>query len=148
MDQMYFAKSWLTLANLSLRLSEVGRREEALRANDEALRMYRRLAANQPTVFYLARSLSIHFDILFDLRRIPEALLAIQEAASLHRPLAKERPIAFAGKLTSSLFKLSSCYSGMGRHEDAQLARTEAEIDLRLRNCASLSHHRLSSLNV
>ncbi|GHE66351.1 hypothetical protein [Streptomyces capitiformicae] len=46
--------------NYSVRLSEVGQREEALAASEEAVTSYRRQALANPALYerYLARSLS------------------------------------------------------------------------------------------
>jgi hypothetical protein len=59
-DKSYF---FVALISLSLRLSGLGRHEEALRASEEALIIHRSLAADHPEIFRpnLAVSLSNHF---------------------------------------------------------------------------------------
>ena len=66
-------------------LSELGRREEALAAAEEAADLYRALAAARPEAFtpYLATSLNTLANRLSELGRREEALAAAQEAAAL-----------------------------------------------------------------
>ena len=73
-----------SLNNLSTALAELGRREEALAAIDEAVSLYRRLAAARPDAFTpdLARSLNNLSIRLADLGRREEALAAIDEAVT------------------------------------------------------------------
>ncbi|KAF9504671.1 hypothetical protein BS47DRAFT_1401133 [Hydnum rufescens UP504] len=71
-----------SLGNLSVKLLKFGRREEALKANEQALSIYRLLAADQPQVFRpdLARSLN-HLSLdLSEFGRDEEALKANEEA--------------------------------------------------------------------
>jgi tetratricopeptide (TPR) repeat protein len=75
----------MSLNNLANRLSELGRREEALAAAQEAVQIRRALAAARPEAFTpdLARSLSNLAAMLSELGRREEALAAAQEAAAL-----------------------------------------------------------------
>jgi tetratricopeptide (TPR) repeat protein len=68
-------------------LSEMGRREEALQATQEAVDLYRRLAAQHPDAFLpdLAGSLNNLGAMLSEMGRRAEALQATQEAVDLYR---------------------------------------------------------------
>ena len=79
-----------SLNNLSNRLAELGRREEALDAIGESADLYRRLAAERPDAFRpdLAMSLNNLSNRLAELGRREEALDAIREAADLRCGLA------------------------------------------------------------
>ena len=82
-----------SLNNLSLRLADLGRREDALAAIQEAVTIRRELAAARPDAFRpdLAMSLNNLSNRLGDLGRREEALAAIQEAAD-HLPGAGRGP--------------------------------------------------------
>jgi len=73
------------LNNLSNRLGELGLREEGLRAVQEAVETYRKLAAARPDAFlpYLATSLKNLSNRLDDLGRQEEAQRAAEEAEKL-----------------------------------------------------------------
>ncbi|KAF9520146.1 hypothetical protein BS47DRAFT_1387488 [Hydnum rufescens UP504] len=140
--------------NLSVHLSLFGRHKEALEKNEEAVNIYRSLAADRPDAFpsNLANSLSNVSRRLSELGRHEEALAAIEEALSIYRPLAADRPSIFNSKLArslsnlfhvlsnlgqrpavfakafaSALSRLSRCHLGMGQHEEALRAQTEAD---------------------
>jgi tetratricopeptide (TPR) repeat protein len=121
-----------TLNNLAIRLSGLGRREEALAAAEEARRLYHALFAARPDAFTpnLAMSLNNLANRLSDLGRREEALAAAEEAMRLYRALAAARPDAFRPDLARSLNNLASHLSGLGRREEALAAAEEA---LRLR---------------
>ena len=114
--------------NLSNHLSALGRREEALAAIQEAVAIYRSLAAARPEAFRpdLASSLNNLSTCLSDFGRREEALAAIEEAVAIRRVLATDRPEAFGHRLASSLRNLSTCLSGLGRREEALAAIEEA----------------------
>ena len=99
----------MSLNNLSLRLADLGRREEALAASQEAAEVYRELAAARPDAFRpdLATSLNNLALRLADLGRREEALAAIEEAVAIRRELAAARPDAFRPDLAMSLNNLS-----------------------------------------
>ena len=82
-----------SLNNLSVRLADLGRREDALAAIEEAAGIYRELAAARPDAFRpdLAMSLNNLSVRLADLGRREEALAAIEEAAE-HLPGAGRGP--------------------------------------------------------
>ena len=92
-----------SLNNLSVRLADLGRREEALAAIEEAAAIYRELAAARPDAFRpdLASSLNNLSVRLGDLGRREEALAAIEEAVAIYRELAAARPDAFRPDLAS-----------------------------------------------
>ena len=92
-----------SLNNLSVRLADLGRREDALAAIQEAASICRELAAARPDAFRpdLAASLNNLSVRLADLGRREDALAAIQEAAAIYRELAAARPDAFRPDLAS-----------------------------------------------
>ena len=110
-----------SLDNLGYRLSELGRREEALVAVQEAADIYRRLAAERPGTFLLglATSLSNLGVRMSELDRREEALAATLEAVEIRRLLAAERPDTFQPALAGSLNNLSARLSETGRGQEA-----------------------------
>ncbi len=121
---------WLN--NLANRLSDLGRREEALTSAQEAVELRRVLAAARPDAFTpnLAMSLNNLATFLSDLGRREEALAAAQEAAELYRALAAARADAFTPKLAMSLNNLAASLSYLGRREEALVVAQEA-VELR-----------------
>ncbi|MFC8350988.1 tetratricopeptide repeat protein, partial [Streptomyces sp. NPDC057280] len=117
-----------SLNNLSSRLSDLGRREEALEASTEAVAIRRELAAARSDAFQLnlAASLNNLSNRLSDLGRREEALEAITEAVDVYRQLTAARPDAFQPDLATSLNNLSIRLSDLGRREEALEAITEA----------------------
>ncbi|MFF7074503.1 tetratricopeptide repeat protein [Streptomyces pseudovenezuelae] len=117
-----------TLNNLAIRLGDLGRREEALKAITEAVQIRRQLAHNQPDAFRpnLAGSLNNLAIRLAALGRREEALEAITEAADIYRELAHTRPDAFRPDLAGSLNTLALRLAALGRRERALEAITEA----------------------
>ncbi|KAF7969148.1 hypothetical protein HWV62_28238 [Athelia sp. TMB] len=117
-----------SLIVLSIRLSDLGRHEEALIANQEAVELRRTLTAERPQAFNADLALSLN-NLSVDLSsqgRHGEALAAIQEAVRLRRALAAERPQAFNAALAQSLSNLSVYLASHGRHEEALAAIQEA----------------------
>ena len=117
-----------SLNNLSVRLADLGRREDALAAIEEAVTIRRELAAARPDAFgpHLADSLNNLSNRLGGLGRPEDALAAVEEAAGLYRELAAVRPDAFGPDLASSLNNLSNRLGDLGRPEDALAAVEEA----------------------
>ena len=114
--------------NLANRLSDLGRREDALAAVEEAVRLRRTLAAARPDAFTpgLAGSLNNLANFLSALGRREDALAAAEEAVRLRRTLAVARPDAFTPDLAMSLNNLANFLSALGRREDALAAAEEA----------------------
>jgi len=119
---------------LGFALSEMGRRAEALQATQEAVDLYRRLAAQRPDAFLpdLAMSLNNLGNRLSEMGRREEALQATQEAVEIRRRLAAQRPDAFLPDLAMSLNNLGNRLSEMGRREEALQATQEA-VEIRRR---------------
>jgi Tetratricopeptide repeat len=117
-----------SLNDLSVRLGDLGRREQALAAIQEAVTIYRELAADHPDAFRpgLALSLNNLSNHLAGLGRREDALAASQEATQVYRELAAARPDAFRPDLAGSLNNLSNHLGGLGRREDALAASREA----------------------
>jgi tetratricopeptide (TPR) repeat protein len=115
------ASPTISLNNLSIWLSALGRREEALEALQEAVQVYRALAQRNPDAFQpdLAGSLNNLGIRLSELGRREEALGASHEAVQVYRTLAQRNPGAFQPNLAASLSNLGIWLSGLGRHEDA-----------------------------
>ena len=117
-----------SLNDVSVRLGDLGRREEALAAIQEAAEVYRELALARPDAFRpdLAMALYNLAVRLGDLGRREEALAAIQEAVTIRRELAAARPDAFRPALAGSLNNLSLRLADLGRREEALAAIQEA----------------------
>ncbi|HEY6310674.1 MAG TPA: tetratricopeptide repeat protein [Streptosporangiaceae bacterium] len=116
------------LVDLSNRLADLGRREEALAAIEEAVTIYRQLAEARPDAFLpgLAGSLNNQSASLADLGRREEALAAIEQAVTTYRQLAEARPDAFLPDLAASLNNQSIRLADLGRREEALAAIEEA----------------------
>ncbi len=116
------------LNNLANRLSDLGRREEALKTAQEAVEIHRALAAERPDAFRpdLAMSLNNLGNMLSELGRREEALETAQEAVELYGALAAERPEAFRPNLAASLNNLANSLSDLGRREQALETAQEA----------------------
>ena len=127
-DPVALIYSAALLNNLAVRLSDLGRREEALTAAEEAVGHYRALAEARPDAFIpdLALSLNNLANRLSALGRREEALTAAEEAVGHYRALAEARPDAFIPDLASSLNNLASFLSALGRREAALTAAEEA----------------------
>lgn len=110
-----------SLHELSIRLSDMGRKEEALDRIQEAEAMYRKLAKQNSRAFTpnLANSLHELSISLSDMGRKKEALERNQEAEAMYRKLAKQNPGAFSPRLANSLHNLSIRLSDLGRKEEA-----------------------------
>ena len=107
------ALSLNTLANV---LSELGRRQEALTAAQEAADLYRALARARLEAFTpeLATSLNTLANVLPELGRREEALTAAQEAVELRRALARARPEAFTPELATRSTPSPTCCRSFG----------------------------------
>ena len=118
---------------LSNRLSNLGRREEALDANEKSIEIWRRLADAQPDVFLrsLARALNSRSDHLADLGRREEALAATDEALPIFRQLAEARPDTLVPDLAWILDTRSNRLADLGRYDEALEASEEAVAILR-----------------
>jgi len=107
--------------NLAVRLGALGRREAALEAAEEAVRLRRDLAAARPDAFTpdLAASLNNLAALLSALGRREAALAAAEEAVRLYRDLAAARPDAFTPDLARSLWVLGDLLAEAGHSEQA-----------------------------
>ncbi len=114
--------------NAANHLSSLGRREEALKAAEVAVKIRRVLAAARPEAFTpdLAGSLNDLANKLSKLGRREGALKTAEEAAGLYRALAAAHPEAFTPYLALSLNNLAAMLSAIGRREEALKAAEEA----------------------
>ncbi|WP_232630873.1 tetratricopeptide repeat protein [Methylobacterium sp. Leaf118] len=121
------------LSNAGGYLSQIGRREEALAAAQEATGLYRDLARARPDAFTpdLAVSLNNLGNRLSELGRREEALAAAQESVEIWRALAHARPETFTPDLAMSLNNLGNRLSELGRREEALAAAQEA-VEIRI----------------
>ena len=123
------------LVDLSNRLGDLGRREEALAAIDKAVRIRRRLVQDQPDVFLkdmflndLAATLNNVSARQANLGRREEALAAIEEAVTIRRQLAQDHPDVVLPSLAAALNNQSSHLASLGRREEALAAIEEAVV--------------------
>jgi tetratricopeptide (TPR) repeat protein len=100
-----------------VRLSELGRREEALRAMQEAVEECRALCQRQPDAFQpdLARSLNNLGDRLSELGRREEALASYEEALDMIWPLFKRLPPPFMQNTGLMIKNLVQTYEALQR---------------------------------
>jgi tetratricopeptide (TPR) repeat protein len=118
----------MSLNNLGAMFSNLGRREEALAASQEAVDIRRRLAQTRPDAFLpdLAMSLNNLGAMFSNLGRREEALAASQEAVDIYRRLAQTRPDAFLPNLATSLSVMSDVLAALDRQEEAVRMATQA----------------------
>ena len=110
------------LTSYGLSLTDLGRHREALAANEEALALYRDLAAANPAHQpHLANALNSYGTSLRDLGRHREALAAFQEALALYRDLAAANP-AHQPALANALNSYGASLRDLGRHREALAA--------------------------
>ncbi len=124
-----------SLTNLGNFYSDLGRREEALRAAVRASEIDQQLAAQNPDAFEpdLAGSLSNLGNRYGALGRREEALQAAERASEIYQRLAAQNPDAFEPDLAGSLNNLGRSYSALGRWEESlQAVERASEIYLRL----------------
>jgi tetratricopeptide (TPR) repeat protein len=116
------------LSVLAVQLSDVGRREGALSAIEEAVTISRGLAEAAPDAFLpdLARALNNLSNQLSDVGRREGALSAIEDAVAHYRRLAETAPDAFLPDLALSLNNLATSLADVGRREAALRATEEA----------------------
>ncbi|KAF7976987.1 hypothetical protein HWV62_4902 [Athelia sp. TMB] len=123
------AKAVFVLGN---RLNYAARMEESQVATQEAVILFKALAAEWPAAYNadLATSLSNLSNRLSALGRAQEALSTGEEAVNLTRALAAERPAAYNADLASSLSNLSNHLSALGQAQEA-LSAVEESVHLR-----------------
>lgn len=115
-------------SNLGLMLSNLGRREEAIRATEETVGIYRRLTQLQPDSYRpnLARSLNNLGLMLSNLGYWKEALETMEEALEIYRQLAQSQGDAFEPDRAGSLDNLGRILTNVGRTEEALRVTEEA----------------------
>jgi len=115
-------------SNLGKRLSDLGRREEALQATEEAVVVYRALAERRPSAFFpnLVKSLSNRGAMLSALGRREEALQSVKEVVKAYRKLAEQDPDTFLPGLAASLINFGKILSELGHREEALRSAKEA----------------------
>jgi len=117
---------------LSIRLSDVGERGEALVVAREAVELYRALAEASPQAYMpdLAMSLNNLANRLSEVGERGEALGVAREAVDLRRVLAEASPQAYTPDLAGSLNNLANRLSAVGERGEALRVAREA-VDLR-----------------
>ena len=117
---------------LSIRLSDVGERGEALVVAREAVELYRALAEASPQAYMpdLAMSLNNLANRLSEVGERGEALGVAREPVDLRRVLAEASPQAYTPDLAASLSNLANCLSAVGEPGEALVVAREA-VDLR-----------------
>lgn len=120
-----------SLSNLGVRLGYLGRLEEGLVADQEAIDIKRRLAQLRPDDFLpgLATSLNNVGGHLSELGRHKEAFAASQEAVDIRRRLAQAQHARFLPELAMSLSNLGINLTHLDRLEEA-LAASEEAVDI------------------
>ena len=109
------------LNNLANRLSNVGRREEALEKAQQSVQISEQLAQARPDALLpeLATSLNTLGIMLSDLGRHEEALEKAKKAVRISEHLAKAWLNAFKPLLVASLNNMASILRVLGRREEA-----------------------------
>ena len=117
-----------SLNRLGLRLSDLGRHEEALEVIRQSLEIYQELVKTSHQTFQpdLAASLNNLGSSLSNLGRREEALKAAQEAADIYRKLAEANAQAFLPNLAISLSNLGNSLSDLGQRKEALETAQEA----------------------
>jgi tetratricopeptide (TPR) repeat protein len=119
------------VGTVAIRLSSLGRKEEALTASQEALDITRRLAESKPADFLpgLATSLNSLCRDFGQLGRYEDGLVAGQEAVDIYRRLAQTQPDIFRPALANSLSNLGETLSRL-EHPGEALAASEEAVEI------------------
>lgn len=119
------------LNTLTITLSKLGQREDALTKSEQAVQIYEQLAKTRPEAFLpdLAMSLNNLSISLSELGRREEALAKIAQSVQIREQLAKARPEAFLPDLAGSLNNLSTILSELGRRKEA-MAKSEQALQI------------------
>jgi tetratricopeptide (TPR) repeat protein len=106
---------------LGILLSYLGRREEALVVSEEALAIYRELAAQNRDAFLpdLAETLSRYGDRLVEADKMAEAVLVYREAADIFNELKQAEPDAYQDWSVWNLRDLVKAMRSVGADEAA-----------------------------
>ena len=117
-----------SLNNLAIRLSDAGKRDEALKAAREATDIRRKLATERPAAFEsdLANSMNNLANRLSDAGLRNEALETARKSIDITRKLAAERPGAFELDLAHAINNLATILRDVGLHDEALKAAIEA----------------------
>lgn len=123
---------------LGWRMHNAGEVRQALTAAEEAVQIYRGLAASNPSAFEedLARALHVLGSRLSSLGRREEALSAAAEGLQIQRRLAAARPAAHEHRLAEALTSVAHRLDQLGRHEDAVSTAAEG-VQIRRRLAAA-----------
>ncbi len=116
------------LNTLSVRLSDAGRRAEALQAIEEAVEIYRSLVKDDLAAYAPGSAMALNnlSSRLSEAGRRVEGLEACEEAVETYRALAKADPGTYAPDLAMALNNLSVHLSDAGRLDEALEAIEEA----------------------
>jgi len=126
-------------------LSQLGRPAEALPATEEAVAVYRELAAANPDRYRPELALSLaNLGVRFsELGRPVEALPVTEEAVGVYRELAAADPDRFRPELAGSLANVGVHFWELGRPADALSATEEAVAVYRELAAANPDEYRL-----
>ncbi|QLA16531.1 tetratricopeptide repeat protein [Desulfolutivibrio sulfoxidireducens] len=124
-QQIEFSRN---LNNLAVRLSALGKHEEALAAAQEAVKLHRSLIQIDQDAFRpnLALSLNTLANCRFELAQYKKASTAVQEAVNLYRTLAKINPETFRFDLSKSLNTHANILAEIGQRDEALVSIQEA----------------------
>ena len=113
----------MSLNNVAVMLSKLGRREEALAAAEEAVLLYRQLAATRPDAFLpnLATSLWAQGQCLRAAGRDEDALAAFLEGVRTLRPRFLGIPAAFAPLMRGLVDEYLKALQATGGEPDVEL---------------------------
>jgi tetratricopeptide (TPR) repeat protein len=114
------------LNNLSVDLSNLGRREEALAATSEAVEVYRRLAGVNPGAFEPDLALALWGFAWVRAAgpvELPEALNATEESVVIYERLVERLPQSFTSDLRGALATLADVLDHLDRSAEAAEVR-------------------------
>lgn len=119
------ARFWGILGNL---LEALGLHEQALKATEESVKLYRKLAAmhSETHLSDLAANLNNLGSILFRLSRHDEAQKIMQEVVNIYRKLSTINSEIYLPYLAMSLNNLGTIFAILDRHKEALEATEEA----------------------
>ncbi|MFD0480064.1 tetratricopeptide repeat protein [Nonomuraea thailandensis] len=127
-DEAVMSARARALLDQGIRLSELDRAAEALVAEQEAVTIYRRLAAIEPGTFrpLLADALASIGVTFSELDRPADALAAEHEAVSIRRELAAADPDTHRADLAKALASMGATLSALDRWAEALPVEEEA----------------------